>query len=112
MKELSKQFIAQQKESLMAEKSRLENELKGIEKFPQYGTSVEDNSEEVEDFTTSQGQEKQLLEMLANVKNALDKIEKGEYGYCENCGKKKLIDIDRLKALPAAATCIKCDTKK
>lgn len=111
-KKLSDDFIKTQKLYLLKEKVRLEQELKEMENFPQYGDSSDDNTEEVEDFTTSQGVEKNLLEMLSDVKKALSKIEKGEYGLCENCGGKVLIGEERLKAFPAATTCIKCDNTK
>ncbi len=44
------------------------------------------------------------LEIRYNeVKNALEKIEKGEYGVCVVCGKE--IEEERLEANQAAATC-------
>jgi DnaK suppressor protein len=38
-----------------------------------------------------------------NVKSALERIENGTYGKCEECG--ELIELDRLEANPAANTC-------
>lgn len=109
MDELNAEFIKQQKTKLLNEKERLEQELKEAETFPQYGDSEEDNSEEVETFLTSQNQDKQLLQMLEEVKSALDKIENGTYGYCVKCGKKQPIDKKRLEAFPAATTCVECE---
>jgi RNA polymerase-binding transcription factor DksA len=43
---------------------------------------------------------------LADVENALDKIEDGTYGICENCN--EAIPRARLKALPFARLCIAC----
>lgn len=45
-------------------------------------------------------------EELASINDALDKIEEGTYGECEECGKP--IPAARLKALPFASMCIKC----
>jgi len=38
------------------------------------------------------------------IRKAIDKMNKGTYGHCDVC--KEAIDIDRLEANPAAATCI------
>ncbi len=109
MKKFEESFIKKQREILEKELKRLESELSGIEKFPSYGDRDDENAEEVEDFITSQGQEKELKIMLQDVKKALKKISDGTYGYCKNCGNTKLIDKKRLEAFPAATTCIKCE---
>jgi YteA family regulatory protein len=43
---------------------------------------------------------------LAMVHEAMERLEDGTYGICESCGLP--IDIDRLRALPAATTCVRC----
>lgn len=43
---------------------------------------------------------------LCDVRSALEKIEAGTYGPCENCSEK--IAMKRLKALPFARLCLKC----
>lgn len=45
-------------------------------------------------------------ELLQKVDEALVRIEKGEYGKCGECDKG--IPVARLKALPYAVTCLKC----
>lgn len=112
MYKYGKDFIEKQKLILEKEKSRLEKALKITDKFPNYGDTEDENSEEVEEFYTSQGQEKQFKNMLEDVNKALKKIRSGEYGYCDNCGDKKLISKQRLEAFPAATTCIKCENNK
>lgn len=109
MNEFDDIFLKEQKTKLLHEKARLEQELKNIEKFPEYGNNDEDNSEEVESFLTSQGQDKQLLQMLTEIKEALTRIDNGTYGYCANCKEKMMIDKKRLEAFPAATTCINCE---
>lgn len=109
MHKLDDEFLKTQKTKLLHEKERLEQELKKIEKFPQYGNSDDDNSDEVDNFMTSQGQDKQLLVMLEEVKEALKRMDDGTYGFCTNCGSVEPIDKKRLEAFPAAATCIKCE---
>jgi RNA polymerase-binding protein DksA len=41
------------------------------------------------------------------VENALDRIDTGSFGKCQNCGRP--IKIERLDALPYAAFCIQCE---
>lgn len=43
---------------------------------------------------------------IKQIDNALEKIEKGEYGVCECCGGN--INKQRLIAIPFAGLCIKC----
>lgn len=45
-----------------------------------------------------------LRETLADIDNALVKIDAGTYGVCEQCGKP--IGADRLEAMPVARLCI------
>lgn len=43
---------------------------------------------------------------LIRIKKTLTKIGVGEYGICERC--EKMIDTDRLSAIPTADLCIEC----
>jgi len=43
---------------------------------------------------------------IEEIDNALIKIKKGEYGVCENCGRK--INKQRLMAIPFVSLCVKC----
>ncbi|MFM2357424.1 MAG: hypothetical protein RJA61_161 [Candidatus Parcubacteria bacterium] len=58
----------------------------------------------IEDFEQNTGILKQLEIRWNEVKNALDKIEKGTYGTCEVSG--DAIEKERLEANPAARTCM------
>lgn len=48
--------------------------------------------------------------VLYELEDALKKIEDGSFGICEEC--KKLIAKSRLKAVPYARLCVKCQEKK
>jgi len=50
--------------------------------------------------------ENRIRQEMAAVEHALEKIEKGTYGLCDNCGQP--ISPERLEALPQASLCIKC----
>lgn len=45
---------------------------------------------------------------LYHLNQAIERIDKGEYGKCENCGKQ--ISDDRLSVVPHARFCIACKT--
>ncbi len=48
--------------------------------------------------------------LLNKIEAALDKIERGEYGKCENCGEE--IGLKRLQARPVAELCIDCKAEQ
>ena len=48
--------------------------------------------------------------LLYHIDEALEKIEHGEYGWCEICGQS--IGWDRLEAVPHARLCIQCKCKE
>jgi len=56
-------------------------------------------------YSLLQGQ----LERLKSIEEALRKLEEGTYGYCEECGEP--IPIKRLKVLPFARYCVRCQEK-
>ena len=43
------------------------------------------------------------------IDEALARLEAGTYGFCERCGEP--IDFARLKALPSASLCIRCQVR-
>lgn len=47
---------------------------------------------------------------LQQIKDALDRIEDGSYGVCEECEKK--IGIPRLRALPFTRLCVECKSEE
>ena len=51
-----------------------------------------------------------LRETLTEVEHALEKMDSGSWGLCENCGKP--IAAPRLEAMPAARFCIDCASKQ
>jgi RNA polymerase-binding protein DksA len=51
-----------------------------------------------------------LRTLRANVGRALERVEKGTYGICEDCGGE--IAPERLAAIPYATLCISCKSKR
>lgn len=114
---ISEELKKELKEKLEAEKAKLEEELRKFAKptenpsdfktqFEDIGPDRDENATEVENYSDSLALENKLEEQLRNSIDALEKMEKGNYGICENCEKE--IDIERLKAYPAAKTCVEC----
>lgn len=48
----------------------------------------------------------QLVAQRAEITSALERIDAGTYGICENCGRP--IGIERLEALPSVRLCVSC----
>ncbi len=107
------------KEDLEKEKADLTDQLKEIgrfnketdewEAFPEEQDSPESDSnamaDRFEDFESRSSTVKVLEERLKLVEKALKDIRKESFGKCAVCGKE--IEMDRLKANPAAETCKK-----
>jgi len=47
-----------------------------------------------------------LRERVGQVERALDRLDDGQYGWCEKCG--NAIPIERLAAFPSATLCVTC----
>lgn len=114
---LDPQKLAELKEELLSQKQQLESELSRIAdparaegdyttKFNDIGSDEDENASEVEEYADNLALENSLEKQLREVLAALEKMEKGNYGVCENCNKD--ISVDRLEAYPAAKTCIEC----
>lgn len=120
MNKLNKNFLDEQKEILLEEKSKIETRLGSFAKesgehkgewtsnMPDFdkGTSLEEEADEVEEFGMRLALEQSMEEQLKAVDLALIKIKKGAYGVCEKCGKE--ISQGRLKVYPQASQCQKC----
>jgi DnaK suppressor protein len=63
-----------------------------------------DTATETYDRELDEGLEEDAREQLHQVEKALARIESGEYGRCEICGKE--IPVDRLEAVPWTTLCI------
>jgi len=50
------------------------------------------------------------IERLREVEDALDRLEEGTYGICEDCGAS--ISLERLKVLPFTTYCVQCQEKR
>lgn len=103
------------KGKLVEEKRRLESELSRFAKptgtegdfktqFEDIGPDPDENATEVEGYVDNLGLEASLESQLKDVREALDKMDRGVYGICEKTG--QAISLDRLMAYPAARTAL------
>lgn len=109
--------IEELKGQLLREKAELEKNLSKIARsvdnkgdyettFDEIGYDREDNATEVDEYSDTLPVEVTLEKKLQEVRDALERIEKGTYGKCANCDKE--ISLERLQANPAAKSCIEC----
>jgi len=47
-----------------------------------------------------------IRERISQVERALDRLDDGQYGWCERCG--NAIPVERLAAFPSATLCVTC----
>lgn len=121
---MNKKLQKEIKEKLEQEKQATEEELKKFAKadknlkddwdasYPKFGITssgsqaLEEAADEVEEYATRLPIEHSLEVKLKDIKSALGKIEKGNYGKCEKCEKE--ISEERLKIYPEARICQNC----
>lgn len=118
---LTKKFIKEQEEKLKAEKEKIQGQLKSFAKespdrkgdweakmpvFNAGSGNLEEEADEVEEFSMALALEHNLEKELSDVNLALEKIKTKKYGLCEKC--LKPISKDRLSVYPKARQCAKC----
>ena len=113
-----KEFLEEQKQTLLKEKQELTKTLSGFAvqdkndpdnwntRYPKMNDNEEESVDEVEEYTDLLPAEYALEIKLKTVNQALEDIEKGTYGKCEECGKQ--ISEERLMANPASRKCVEC----
>ncbi len=111
-------FLEEQRGRLQSHKEQLLTDLRSMstqdpedeENFTpsadEHTTEEGENALEVVELEAGSAIESELEEVLRDVDDALQKIEDGDYGICEDCGRE--IIKDRLVALPHARLCMEC----
>jgi len=110
-----KKILEEKKEQLVQELEQIAEKNQHIRDdyqacFPKIGAHQDENASEIATYESLLSTEQNLEIDLAATKKALEKIQKGVYGICENCGKE--INQKRLEAFPEAKFCIDCEKKK
>lgn len=81
-------------------------EVQARQKKPGLGNHMADDGTEAFDQAASLALHRNEQVLLSQVEAALARMDKGVYGICERCGNE--IDFARLKAVPHATLCIRC----
>lgn len=100
---------------LRAQLADIEERLAVMKKPPEkgstigFGKRVGDGTTEAVSRFTEVGLANDLEITASRVERALEKLEEGTYGTCDNCGEP--IAAGRLKVSPASSLCIECARK-
>jgi len=98
---------------LLEERENLLSQLEHKAQPPQYniglGNHMADDATEAFEQAKRVSLTRREQEILAKIEKALKKMDDGTYGYCERCGAP--IDYARLKAIPYATLCLRCQKK-
>ncbi|HVU75397.1 MAG TPA: TraR/DksA C4-type zinc finger protein [Candidatus Paceibacterota bacterium] len=117
-KKLTQEELDSLRESLEAERDRLEEELSAHGRvlndagdwegasigFEGEEADPNDAADQIEELVTNVPLVAELEERHTDIAEAIEKMDEGVYGICEVGG--EAIDLDRLKANPAARTCL------
>lgn len=113
---MAKLNLVKIKQVLLRQQSKVEQQLKTLEKDdPVVDMSLAESSEPGTDSWLAEAHSRMVAmkenlgSALDNTRKALAKINVGKYGKCENCG--KMIEDKRLEAFPTATLCISCSKK-
>ena len=111
--------LEKQKSSLLAKKAELEASIAGLTEAhptPVSSTEANDGPNDREDVATDflEMQDEQSIlsnqqTLLTLVDNALQRLENGTYGLCQQCG--GVIPDKRLEALPWAERDVRCEAQ-
>ncbi len=106
---MDRQAIAR---DLRSRRAYLTAELERLTEPPEQGAAVafgkrvgDGTSEAVERLATT-ATARSLSASITDIDRALEKLEEGTYGRCDNCGGD--IGAARLEALPASTHCVNC----
>lgn len=110
-----KQIILEKRQEILDELESLKSTMMDVT-TGQYEIENSTYSLHMEQGTDAMEREKTFLfasregKFLNYLDDALKRIERGEYGYCSECG--NLIDKERLEAVPHTHLCVQCKLKK
>jgi len=109
--ELRKMLLEKKREVWEEVKSRLFEQL-GKNYREEIETALDEGDKALTDLAEETGLSLVDLrkDILDKIDHALEKLENGTYGICEDCGAE--ISTERLKAMPFAIYCVPCKEKR
>ena len=111
-------ILAEIKEHLSSERNKIKTTLSSLKAQDPFSdperlidnAASDTEAKEESSHERMEALEKELRQHLNDIEKALDRVQKGSYGKCLNCG--KMIDTDRLAIKPTALLCVVCERKK
>ena len=99
-------LLREQRSSLMEDYQRC---LTDMNSAPEENSSEEDGGDQQDRISTGMMLQ-HLSRQIRGIDEALERVAKGEYGTCVDCG--EAIAPNRLQANPSAQRCLECQTKR
>lgn len=96
--------LRQKRVDLLEEVAENEEDLDAIQELREIEMEEQARDESTAKFLSRMSERK--IALVEEIDVALTRIEKGDYGFCEECGEK--IAWERMQALPLARMCIDC----
>lgn len=100
--------MEQQRVTLQEELASLQDQIETLEEAletrPEYGMGKGDPA--ITQWELDQAMLKRLQDKSEKLEQALERLEEGNYGICERCGKR--INPNRLAVLPDTTICVSC----
>jgi DnaK suppressor protein len=103
-----RRYLEQERERLTKEIGR--SQVTTDEERSGYSTHMADDATAVFEQERNVGLQRTQEHLLAEVEDALRRMDAGTYGTCRHCGAR--IDLARLKAMPTASLCLSCQEQQ
>ena len=97
------------KKTLEKERESIEERIKNINTSKDFGSDIDggdEEADETEEFENIEEIKFVLKDKIKNIDRALEKIENGSYGICEECAKE--IEPELLNISPESRLCKQC----
>jgi DnaK suppressor protein len=111
-KYMNKKQLEHFRKVLNAWKQDLENEITrtvhSMRDEPENPPDPNDRASQETDMSLELRSRDRERKLIKKINEAIERINTGDYGYCDNCGVE--IGIERLEARPTAEMCIDCKT--
>lgn len=96
-------------QKLLGEKDKIEKQLLKLDENVDFGSdidSLEEESDETEEFLNILGVKEVFKSRLLNIEAALERIKNNAFGLCQKCGKN--IEKKTLETVPESLLCKSC----
>lgn len=105
-------MIEKTRDLLERRREELQTELRRLTAPPtetasvSFGKRIGDGTTEAVERLSTTATARSIAASIAEIDHALDKIQAGTYGVCDDCG--RAIPRARIQARPAASLCVEC----